>query len=80
MIQGLEHLSYEDRRRESWLFNLEKRRLQGDLIMAFQYFKGSYKKDGDELFSKPCSNRTKPSGTFCMSLGGGRGGGEPLVS
>ena len=59
MIRGLEHLLYPDSQRELMLFSLEKRRLQGDLIVAFQYLKGACKKDEDRLFSIVCSNRTR---------------------
>ena len=41
------------------LFSLQKRKLQGDLIAAFQYLKGAYKKDGDNLFSRDKSDRTR---------------------
>jgi len=54
MIRGMEHSSYEERLRELGLFSLKKGRLQGDLRAAFQYLKGAYSKDGENLFSKAC--------------------------
>jgi len=62
MTQGMKPLSYEERLRELGLFSLEKRRLRGDLIAAFQYLKGTWKKDGDQLVSRACSNRTRGNG------------------
>ncbi|GAB0209718.1 hypothetical protein GRJ2_003437500 [Grus japonensis] len=62
MIKGLEHLSYEDRLRELGLFSLEKRRLRGDIIVAFQYLKGAYKKSGKGLFMRECSDKTRGNG------------------
>ncbi|KGL97280.1 hypothetical protein N301_07151, partial [Charadrius vociferus] len=62
MIRGLEHLSYEERLRELGLFSLEKRRLWGDLIAAFQYLKEAYRRAGEGLFTGACSDKTRRNG------------------
>ncbi|PKU40555.1 rna-directed dna polymerase from mobile element jockey-like [Limosa lapponica baueri] len=62
MIRGMEHLSYEDRVRELGLFSLQKRRLWGDLIAAYQYLKGAYRRAGERLFVRKCSDRTRGNG------------------
>ena len=62
MISGLQHLLYEDRLRELGLFSLEKRRLQGDLIAAFQYLKGAYEQEGSPLFERGDNSRTRGNG------------------
>ena len=44
------------------MFSLDKRTLWEDLTAAFQYMKGAYKKDGEGLFPRACSDRTRGSG------------------
>jgi len=44
------------------LFSLEKRRLWGDLIAAFQYLKGACRKDGENIFSRACCDRARRNG------------------
>jgi len=62
MIRGLEHLSYKARLRELGLFSLEKRRLQGPLLAAFQYLKWAYKRAGEALLTSARSDRTGDNG------------------
>ena len=38
---------------------MEKRKLQGDLIVVFHYLKGDYKKEGKQLFPGSDSGRIK---------------------
>ncbi|PKU46233.1 hypothetical protein llap_3457 [Limosa lapponica baueri] len=62
MIRGMEHLSSEDRLRQLGLFSLKKTRLQGDLITAYQYLKGAYRRAREGLFTRKCSDRTRDNG------------------
>ncbi|GAB0180564.1 hypothetical protein GRJ2_000521700 [Grus japonensis] len=62
IIRGLEHLSYEDSLRELGFFSLEKRRLWGHLIAAFQYLKGANRKAGEGLFTRAWSDKARGNG------------------
>mgnify|MGYP001856888036 CR=1 FL=1 len=59
VIRELKHLSCEERLRNLGFFSLEKRRLQGDLVVSFQYLKGAYRQEGDGLFAQSNSDRTR---------------------
>ena len=62
MVRGLELLFCKERLRELGLLTLEKRKLQGDLIVAFQYLKKVYKQERERLFVRVDSDRTRGNG------------------
>lgn len=47
------------RLRELSLFSLEKRSIQEGLVVAYQYLKEAYNKDGKRLFTRTCSDKTE---------------------
>ena len=68
MMRGLEHLPCEDRLRELGVFNLEKRRLWGNLKSGLPVLKGGYRKGGEGLFIRGCRDRTR-SNSFKLKEG-----------
>ena len=62
MTTGLEHPPYEKRLGDLGLFSLEKRRLRGDLINVYKYFKCGSQRDMANRFSVVCGDRTKGNG------------------
>lgn len=56
LVKGLESKSYEDELRELGLYNLEKKRLEGDLTNLYNYLKGSCIEEGAVLCSQMTSD------------------------
>ncbi|GAB0188708.1 triadin [Grus japonensis] len=60
LIRGLEHLSCEDRLRELGLLSLEK--TLGSPYSSLPVPEGAYRKDGEGLFTRAWSHRTRGNG------------------
>lgn len=62
MMRGPEHLSYKEAVQKLDLFNVEKRRLRGDLFNVYKYHQGRCQGDGARLFSAVSSDSMRSSG------------------
>jgi len=57
MVQGIQHLNYDDRLNYLDLMRLEKRRVRSDLIETFKFMKGMYDIEKDIFFEMDESGR-----------------------
>ncbi|KAF7244268.1 RNA-directed DNA polymerase from mobile element jockey [Varanus komodoensis] len=62
LVAGLQGMPYEARLRELGLFSLEKRRLQGDMLVTYRYVRGCHMEMGRDLFSSAQEGRTRSNG------------------
>ncbi len=57
MVKGCRGLSYDERLEKLSLFSLARRRLRGDLILAYNLSNGSFDLPVEEFFTRPpCSS------------------------